>query len=107
MNPNHDRISREKVTVLSMVTLFCHSHHRHDGSDHICAECRELVDYACKRLNNCPKGNLKGSCRKCDIHCYSPQMRQAILRVMRYSGPRMILYHPLAAVRHLLDEWTH
>lgn len=28
-------------------------------------------------------------------------MRERIRRVMRYSGPRMLLYHPLEYLRHL------
>ena len=27
--------------------------------------------------------------------------------VMRFAGPRMILYHPVAAIRHLLQEFFH
>jgi len=27
-----------------------------------------------------------------------------VSQVMRYAGPRMLLRHPLLAVRHLLDE---
>lgn len=29
-------------------------------------------------------------------------MRERIRRVMRYSGPRMLLYYPLEYLRHLL-----
>lgn len=29
-------------------------------------------------------------------------MRERIRRVMRYSGPRMLLYRPLEYLRHLL-----
>jgi hypothetical protein len=28
-------------------------------------------------------------------------MRERIRQVMRYSGPRMIFHHPIAALRHL------
>ena len=31
---------------------------------------------------------------------------ERIKMVMRWSGPRMILYHPLAAIRHLLNTRT-
>ena len=30
-----------------------------------------------------------------------PEMREKIRQVMRYSGPRMIFHHPIAALRHL------
>ena len=37
-------------------------------------------------------------------HCYKPEMRERIRQVMRYSGPRMITKHPVAAIRHLLGR---
>jgi hypothetical protein len=30
-------------------------------------------------------------------------MREKIRAVMRFSGPRMIFYHPVTAVRHLIE----
>ena len=36
------------------------------------------------------------------VHCYQPQMREQIRQVMRFSGPRMLLYHPVLAVWHLI-----
>lgn len=102
----HPEINREKATVRCMVALFCHNRHarRLRGDDGLCQECRELVDYAHRRLENCRFGDTKGSCRQCSVHCYSPAMAEAIRRVMRYSGPRMMFHHPIAAIRHLLAE---
>ncbi|MDI9444206.1 MAG: nitrous oxide-stimulated promoter family protein [Planctomycetota bacterium] len=31
-------------------------------------------------------------------------MRQRVKEVMQYAGPRMLLRHPVLAVRHLLDN---
>ena len=31
-------------------------------------------------------------------------MRQQIKKVMRFSGPRMNIYHPVMAVRHLIES---
>ncbi|MBO5824973.1 MAG: nitrous oxide-stimulated promoter family protein, partial [Prevotella sp.] len=42
------------------------------------------------------------SCKKCHTHCYAPKEREAIRRIMRWAGPRMLLYAPVAAIRHLL-----
>ncbi len=42
-------------------------------------------------------------CSKCPIHCYKPKMREHIREVMRYSGPRMIFYHPIIAIKHMLS----
>lgn len=31
-------------------------------------------------------------------------MKEKIRNVMRYSGPRMILHHPIMAIRHVIDK---
>jgi hypothetical protein len=35
--------------------------------------------------------------------CYTPDMRERIRAVMRFSGPRMLLHHPWLALMHLVD----
>ena len=97
------RIEREKKTIAQMIAIYCRQHHG-AGSGNLCPECAALLDYARARLDRCPKGNAKPSCRKCEIHCYSPANREKIRAVMRYTGPRMLFVHPVAAIRHLITE---
>ena len=95
------KIEREKRTVERMIRLYC----RHkEGNRVLCCNCEELRVYAFCKLSNCPYGEKKGSCKHCKIHCYKPEMRERIREVMRYAGPRMIIYHPIDAVRHLIKE---
>ncbi len=84
-----------------MIELFCRKHH---SAGTICMECAALVDYAGKRLAKCPYQEGKTTCAKCPVHCFKPEMREKIKSIMRYSGPRMILHHPVAAVQHLMDD---
>ncbi|MDD4270280.1 MAG: nitrous oxide-stimulated promoter family protein [Pirellulaceae bacterium] len=102
MSADPPRIAREKRTVQAMVRLYCRDHHGSGGTP--CAECSELLDYATCRLDRCPFGPQKTTCANCPIHCYKPQMRQRVKEVMQYAGPRMLLRHPVLAVRHLLDN---
>ena len=37
----------------------------------------------------------KTFCSNCRVHCYCPDMREKIRMVMRFSGPRMLFYHPV------------
>ena len=46
----------------------------------------------------------KTFCSNCKVHCYRPDMRERIRAVMRFSGPRMLLYHPITGIRHFLDN---
>lgn len=76
---------------------------RHGGPG-LCGECRELLEYSLARLDHCKFGNAKTKCHKCPVHCYRPDMREKIRTVMRFSGPRMLLYHPLEALRYLFSR---
>ena len=96
-------IEREQQTVARMIAIYCRHHHGTRKGE-LCAECGALKDYAIKRLSCCPYGNAKSSCRKCPIHCYSPDNKTRIREVMRYVGPRMLFSHPIAAIRHLCAE---
>lgn len=95
------RIGRERETVAATVALYCR--HQHGGRQELCPECGDLLHYAHTRLERCPFGEDKPTCSNCLVHCYRPDMRQRIRAVMRYAGPRMLLYHPILAILHLLD----
>ncbi|GLT14135.1 nitrous oxide-stimulated promoter family protein [Vibrio algivorus] len=92
----------EMRTVTAMVEIYCRAHHHADGS--LCQKCCDLIDYARMRLDRCPYGEGKPTCNKCPIHCYKPEQKEKMRLVMRYSGPRMLLPHPLLAIRHLYKE---
>jgi hypothetical protein len=96
------RIKREKKTVDAMIRLYCRKHHGTHG-DELCPECTELHEYAMLRLSKCPFQENKSTCGKCLVHCYKPDMKVKIAKVMRYSGPRMLLHHPLLALHHVFD----
>ncbi len=93
------KIDREKLTVERMIRLYCRGK---EGNQELCPRCQSLLTYAHKRLDHCPFGNGKSSCRSCPIHCYRPDMRQHMRSVMRYSGPRMLLHHPWETLLHML-----
>jgi hypothetical protein len=94
-------MGREKNTVAAMINIFCHD--RHKTGDILCDECRELLDYAGKRLDKCPFQAGKSTCANCKVHCYKPSVRERIKEVMRYAGPRMMYRHPVLAALHFID----
>lgn len=95
------RISREERTIQAMISLYCHDHHTTKTG--LCDDCTALWEYALERLLRCPFAPDKPTCANCPVHCYKPEMREKIRVVMRYSGPRMLLRHPVLTIRHLLD----
>lgn len=95
------KLEREKALVSQMISLYCRKKH-HTGKE-LCKECAQLEAYARDRSNKCPFMETKTFCSNCKVHCYKPQMQEEIREVMRFSGPRMIFYHPVIAVRHVIE----
>ena len=93
---------REKKMVSQMIALYCKKNHGHKHG--LCKECVELENYAKLRSDKCPFMETKTFCSNCKVHCYEPKMREKIREVMRYSGPRMIFYHPIIAVSHVIES---
>jgi hypothetical protein len=98
-------MAREQRTLAAMVRIHCRGRHRSEGpaGEVPCAACRDLIAFAGFRLRRCPHGDLKPTCARCPIHCYLPARREQVREVMRYAGPRMLLRHPVLALRHWLD----
>ena len=116
-----DRRAREAQMVSQMIALWCREHHsggcareQAAGGDAparvklgfraitLCPECAELREYAVTRIEHCPRMGTKTFCSACPSHCYRPAMREKIREVMRWSGPRMIFYRPITAIRHAM-----
>ena len=91
----------EKKMVSEMIELYCRKQHK-STKGNLCMECKALYDYARLRSDKCPFMETKTFCSNCKVHCYKPDMREKIRVVMRYSGPRMIFHHPVAAISHVI-----
>ena len=94
------RLQRETKTLRVMIDIYCRGQHK---SKQICPQCGALMAYAEIRVEKCPFSENKPTCAKCPAHCYKPEMRQSIKKVMRYSGPRMLHLHPVLTAFHLID----
>ncbi len=88
----------EKKVVTTMICLYCRGNH---GTKKPCLECEELIKYACFRTDKCPRMATKTFCSQCPSKCYKPDMMDRITKVMRYSGPRLMLHHPIMVMKHI------
>ena len=101
MKSTESKREREKKMVSQMITLYCRKNHGTKGT--LCPECAALNLYARQRSDKCPFMATKTFCSNCKVHCYKPEMREKIRMVMRFSGPRMIFHHPVAAIRLFIE----
>lgn len=101
MKSTESKREREKEMVSQMIALYCRKNHGTKGT--LCPERAALNLYARQRSDKCPFMETKTFCSNCKVHCYKPEMREKIRMVMRFSGPRMIFHHPVAAIRHVIE----
>ena len=95
------RLEKEEKVSCLMIDLYYRHHDKVNKENS--PECIDLKNYVKLRLSKCPFGENKTFCSNCKIHCYKPEYREKIRRVMRYSGPVMIFYHPILAIKHLIE----
>lgn len=75
-------MEKEKKLIPVMIKKYCKGKHKQERKaqgvkrDEVCAECRELNDYALFRLEKCPFKANKKFCSFCKIHCYKPDMQR-------------------------------
>ncbi|UCF50401.1 MAG: nitrous oxide-stimulated promoter family protein [Thermoplasmatales archaeon] len=101
MSIEHPRIKRERKTLEAMIRINCKINH--NLKTKLCEECQILLNYAINRLKKCPFKEKKPSCARCTIHCYKEPERLSIKKIMRFSGPRMLFYHPILALYHIIE----
>ncbi|HEY9551609.1 MAG TPA: nitrous oxide-stimulated promoter family protein [Prevotella sp.] len=96
-----NKIEHEKRIVAQMILLYC----KHKlGCKELPQEYADLTVYCHRRLDNCRWKDRKPSCKRCPIHCYAPHKREQIRRIMRWAGPRMVLYMPMEFLRHVFHK---
>jgi len=106
-NPDiQEKRNKEWNTVLLMIEIYCKGKHKSKnalkGKENLCSECKKLSEYVYERISKCPFMKEKTFCSLCRVHCYKPEYREKIRNVMRYAGVRMLKYHPILAIKHVV-----
>ncbi|HPB82112.1 MAG TPA: nitrous oxide-stimulated promoter family protein [Spirochaetota bacterium] len=101
-----EAIRRDAEVLAEFVSLYCDGHHAArprapftaggavgeycgTSAGELCDECSSLLKYAVSMRIRCPH-DPKPSCKKCPSHCYRPEYREKIRKVMKYSGMQCI-----------------
>lgn len=95
------KIELEKEAMYKMLRIYCKSKHNHKKG--LCEKCAALLNEIYRRLNHCQFGDRKPACGSCKINCYRGEKFKEVAAIMRYSGPRMLFYHPILAIQHFID----
>lgn len=106
-NKELKNLEKEKKIIPIMIAKYCKGNHKAERKAQgvkgklVCAECKELTEYALFRLDKCPFKVNKKFCSFCKIHCYKPEMRGRIKQVMKYSGHRLMFRYPIFCFSHV------
>ena len=95
----------DRKTLISMFRIYCRAmkHERSSGEGgKLCSSCSELLNYSLDKTAKCQWKKEGRLCSSCPVHCFEPEERERIKVVMRFSGPRLMLSHPLFAIRYLI-----
>lgn len=94
---------KEHIFLL-MLNIYCKKNH---NSKTLCDDCSSLLEYTQNKIKNCPYLPDKPACNKCKTRCFKSdaEMRIKIRKVMSFSGPKMILYHPLVTFKYAVEKY--
>lgn len=97
-----ERKINQKIKIIRlMINLYCK---KHEKNDTLCKECKELLDYSILRTNRCPFIIEGTFCSNCKKKCYRENMKKKMKKVMRFSGPRLMFYHPIVLFKHMIQS---
>ena len=111
-----DRRKKDAGVLIKFVSIFCREKHGdRPKSDFqlknvdleqftpdrisLCNECDKLLGHALTKLSLCPY-NPKPKCKNCTTHCYRPEYRRQIRKVMGFVGPYLIKRGHLGMLFH-------
>lgn len=109
------RRKEEEALYLAMAELYCKKK-GHDGRTEVfekdgtplryrgkplllCENCARMALRAVRQTRHCPHMAYKTFCHECPRPCHKPDPE--IRDMMRFSGPRVLLRHPLMYFRFL------
>lgn len=98
-----EKIKHEKNIVNKMINIYCNGKkHKDKNYNNLCINCNNLLEYSEKRVEKCPFLKKKTFCSLCPVQCYKKEMQNKIKKVMRFSGPRLLLHHPVLTIKHFI-----
>lgn len=103
MDSTQKELENESKLLSEMIKIYCKK--KHNTKSCLCEECKELENYSNHRRGKCPFKNHNMVCSNCSVRCFSPVMREKIQKVMRFSGPRVLFYHPIITIGHMIKTF--
>ena len=96
-----NNVPKEKENIRKTFGLYCNSNHG-TTDNKLCPKCTALLTTAMLKIQRCPYGIAKPICDACETPCFGEVPTKEFRNIMKSSQKKMLLSHPLMAVRHKL-----
>ena len=96
-----NNVPKEKENIRKTFGLYCNANHG-TTDNKLCPKCTALLTTVMLKIQRCPYGISKPICDACETPCFGEVPTKEFRNIMKSSQKKMLLSHPLMAVRHKL-----
>lgn len=94
-----NNVPKERENIRKTFGVYCNANHgTTDGK--LCPKCTALLSTVMLKIQRCPYGIAKPICDACETPCFGEIPTKEFRTVMKSAQKKMLLSHPLMAVRH-------
>lgn len=96
-----NNVPKERENIRKTFGVYCNANHETtDGK--LCPKCTALLTTVMLKIQRCPYGIGKPICDRCETPCFGEKPTNEFREIMKSGQKKMLLSHPLMAVRHKL-----
>ena len=96
-----NNVPKEKENIRKTFGIYCNANHG-TTDNKLCPKCTALLTTAMLKIQRCPYGIAKPICDACETPCFGEVPTKEFRSIMKSGQKKMLLSHPLMAVRHKL-----
>ena len=96
-----NNVPKEKENIRKTFGVYCNANHG-TTDNKLCPKCTALLTTVMLKIQRCPYGIAKPICDACETSCFGEVPTNEFRAVMKAGQKKMLLSHPLMAVKHKL-----
>ncbi len=96
-----NNVPKEKENIRKTFGVYCNANHG-TTDNKLCPKCTALLTTTMLKIQRCPYGIGKPICDACETPCFGEVPTKEFRNIMKAGQKKMLLSHPLMAVKHKL-----
>lgn len=94
-------VPKEKENIRKTFGVYCNANHG-TTDNKLCPKCTALLTTVMLKIQRCPYSIAKPICDACETPCFGENATNEFRAIMKAGQKKMLLSHPLMAVKHKL-----